>query len=62
MDACPYFHEHGTKPNLIPCCKHKHAPVPCFKDNPLIERPPALRCGGRVSRCEIPANKQLDPS
>ncbi len=60
MDTCPYYHEHGTKPHAIPCCKHKHAPVPCFTDAPSARQRRLLECGGRLSHCEIPPNKQLD--
>jgi hypothetical protein len=62
MDTCPYYRERGTKPDAIPCCMHKHTPAPCFRDTPLAVGPHVLACGGRVSKCEIPANQQLDPS
>jgi hypothetical protein len=61
MDTCPYYHEYGTKPDTIPCCMHKHSPVPCFEDPPPA-RPQVLKCGGRLGRCEIPPYQQLDVS
>ena len=61
MDSCPYYHEHGVKPDAVPCCNHKHSPIPCFTSK-LIVGQPALKCGGRLSRCEIPPEKQLDIS
>jgi hypothetical protein len=61
MDTCPYYHEYGTKPDAIPCCKHKHSPVRCFEDEPPA-RAKVLKCGGRLSRCEIPPYQQLDVS
>jgi hypothetical protein len=62
MDTCPYYHKHGVPPDAIACCNHKHAPVPCFGDTPPDAPARLLKCGGRLSRCEIPANQQLDPS
>jgi hypothetical protein len=62
MDSCPYYHEHGVKPHAIACCDHKHAPVPCFADPPPATQRRLLKCGGRLSHCEIPPNKQLDVS
>jgi hypothetical protein len=41
---------------------HKHTPVPCFPDTPLAVKPQGLTCGGLVSKCQIPANQQLDLS
>lgn len=64
MDNCPYYHEHGAAPNLIPCCNHKHAPMPCFegKDALVTVKVRELKCGGRLSYCQIPPNQQLDVS
>lgn len=66
MDSCPYYYEEvritGTKQDVTPCCRHKHTPVPCFTPTLLTETPHVLKCGGRLSRCEIPAYKQLDVS
>jgi hypothetical protein len=61
MDRCPYYHEHGSKTDPTPCCKHKHAPVACFTSKMIIEQR-RLGCGGKLSRCEIPPEKQLDVS
>ena len=66
MDSCPYYHHReqvgarGEK-RTIPCCRHKHAPIPCF-GAPLAGMARELTCLGQVSLCPIAANEQLDPS
>ncbi|HEY5896589.1 MAG TPA: hypothetical protein VIV54_03435 [Burkholderiales bacterium] len=66
MDTCPYYHHHertganGEK-RLIPCCRHKHAPIPCFAA-PLAGLARELRCLGRVTLCPIAPSEQLDVS
>ena len=65
MDSCPYYHEvrvDDAKAETIPCCRHKHTPAPCLMAMLLTERPHALKCTGRLSRCQIPAYLQLDIS
>lgn len=60
MDTCPYYHEHGTSPNVIRCCAHKHSPIPCFTNAPVSEAVRLLKCRGRLSHCEIPTHELLD--
>ena len=66
MDTCPYYCEElrgtGTKREIIPCCRHKHSPAPCSMPSLLTQRPHELKCGGRLSKCQIPAHEQLDLS
>lgn len=60
MDRCPYYHTHVRRMGergFIPCCRHKHAPVPCDSQ---AQEPDKLKCGGYLSRCQIPRNLQLD--
>ena len=63
MDSCPYYFEQarveGGK-KLVPCCKHKHSPVPCLSASLLTEYPHVLVCDGRIGKCQIPAHQQLD--
>lgn len=61
-DTCPYYHEHGTGRNTIPCCNHKHSPIPCFTEAPFNDGLRMLKCAGRLTKCEIPPYEQLDLS
>ena len=64
MDSCPYYYEQarveGGRTQTIPCCKHKHSPVPCLSASLLTEFPHLLACNGRIGRCQIPTHEQLD--
>lgn len=66
MDTCPYYfervHTNGAEREVVPCCRHKHAPVPCDAPTELSRSvvPNELKCGGHVGRCQIPPYLQLD--
>ena len=64
MDTCPYYYEQarieGSKRLTVPCCRHKHSPVPCLSASLRTEFPHVLVCNGRLSKCQIPPHAQLD--
>jgi hypothetical protein len=64
MDSCPYYEEvrKARVEPYMPCCRHKHTPAPCSPRRLFAQAAHPLRCGGHLSKCQIPPNLQLDIS
>ena len=50
----------GHKRVAVPCCRHKHSPVPCLSASLRTQFPHMLMCDGRLGKCQIPPHEQLD--